>query len=56
MKKIEPCPFCGSIFDASVSHTPPEGKECIECYYCGTKGPVCDTLDDAVIAWNMRIC
>ena len=52
--KIMSCPFCGSAFDPNVSHTPPEGKECIECHYCGAKGPACDTLDDAVIAWNTR--
>ncbi len=44
----KPCPFCGSS-DTRVNR----GKW-VECNNCRCFGPSGDTIEEAVILWNMR--
>jgi len=41
-----PCPFCHSS-EVSLVH-----YLWVECAGCGADGPVCDTISEAVEAWN----
>lgn len=46
------CPFCGS------AEKYPRKVFCqwtIECYRCQTRGPLCNTKEDAIKRWNERI-
>jgi hypothetical protein len=48
---LKACPFCGWR-QAQVEAI--EGVFCVECPDCCAAGPVEDTLENAVIAWNTR--
>ena len=60
-KTILPCPFCSSK-DAGVFQYASDdfkrlwpgrfGKFQVECPDCLSNGPVADTLEEAVMAWN----
>lgn len=47
-QELRPCPFCGG--DASIH----EFADVPDCGGCHALGPVADTVDDAIAAWNRR--
>lgn len=52
LKKIDPCPFCGS--EAEISRTP-LGAFWIQCPECGIEqGYSYHTVEEALEAWNTR--
>jgi Lar family restriction alleviation protein len=58
LKEAELCPFCGSV-DILVVYDdyPTEGEEkywAMGCLECQAVGPLCETKEEAIPAWNRR--
>lgn len=53
---LAPCPICGqrqaSVIVAHMHESRP--IYCVQCHYCGTRGPVDDNQDDAATHWACR--
>lgn len=49
---IEPCMWCDSPEGVSAIKDYQEYKPYVFCHNCGATGPVKDTLDEAIAAWN----
>lgn len=50
MKKLKPCPFCGSN-DLDIE------RKClffVTCYKCDCEGPAKKDKEEAIDAWNKR--
>lgn len=52
MTNIEACPFCGEENDIDAFYVRNEDGFIVQCISCGSHGPVCETEDKAVLAWN----
>ena len=50
--ELRPCPFCGAD-DETMLHTE-QGDWMIDCDGCFAHGPLCETEDAAIAAWNTR--
>lgn len=57
-EELKPCPFCGnkvvykrqfseSLFGAIWNWN-------VKCFNCIAEGPICDTEQEAISAWNRR--
>jgi len=58
MKKLKPCPFCGSKKLKKLSNLMPSGCSVFwvgcETVNCAGSGPQDSSMKDAVEAWNKR--
>ncbi len=50
---LDPCPFCGTTEGLHMTNEG-VGSCAVDCNYCGTGGPICETESRAQIAWNRR--
>lgn len=50
-KKFLSCPFCGSDSTGCAEY---EGEPYVKCEGCGSRGQVCETQMEAIVAWNRR--
>jgi Lar family restriction alleviation protein len=54
MSDREDCPFCGSfVSSVEAARAPDEGFQ-VECAMCDACGPLADSQEEAVEAWNDR--
>ena len=53
MIEILPCPFCGSK-DIEIQPVFDDKGHCVHCFDCDSWGPVSDTIDNTIAAWNHR--
>jgi Lar family restriction alleviation protein len=51
-RELLPCPFCGG--DAQTDFIEHIFSYLIECYVCDAQGPICETKEEAIAAWNTR--
>jgi hypothetical protein len=52
---MKPCPFCkhpGWILAYRIY----DRSWCVECTWCGARGPITDTMEKAIEWWNERGC
>jgi Lar family restriction alleviation protein len=47
----KPCPFCGS---ENLHTEESDGEHIVVCFECGSHGPVCPNLTQALEQWNKR--
>ena len=52
--KIKPCPFCKGDDVRAASNTVNDRPAWVECSFCFAEGPVVDSKQEAIKAWNMR--
>lgn len=56
-EELKPCPFCGSkeVYRGTFALGPnmPWNFN-IKCMDCFAEGPICDTEQEAISAWNRR--
>lgn len=57
MAELKPCPFCEgktvSIYDYQNYYTLPYHWR-VKCDKCGAEGPIADSKEEAIDAWNKR--
>lgn len=52
---LNPCPFCGEEVSEPVKKGPTSNKWWeVVCEYCDCQGPMSETSDMAISAWNAR--
>lgn len=56
MRKLKTCPCCGGEADTNVINQSGRTKHFLSCMHvgCGLEGPVRDSLNQAIVAWNTR--
>ena len=54
--ELKPCPFCGGTKVIVYTNVNLRGDCAGHCYQCGTYGPFCEDEEDAITAWNRRVC
>lgn len=56
-ENLKPCPFCGSrdvdVFDAG-GEPYARSQPYVHCNNCNADSEMCDSLDEAIAAWNRR--
>ena len=52
MDELKLCPFCGGKASMRVYF---KGRVGVECDYCGVRGLVKDTREEAIKMWNTRL-
>lgn len=52
MAELKPCPFCGNV--CMFLNDEPAGKWVVNCLECQAIGPVKETEEQAISAWNKR--
>jgi len=53
MDELKPCPFCGWT-DVGYIQTICDGWYLVECKNCQCEGALCETIEEAITAWNFR--
>jgi Lar family restriction alleviation protein len=53
-KESEPCPFCGYMNDKSFTYAKSNKGVAVFCINCLAFGPVAETEEEAMVAWNKR--
>lgn len=56
-EELKPCPFCGSNFIFGGPFQIGRGGPlhyAYKCADCFAEGPICDTEEEAISAWNRR--
>jgi hypothetical protein len=51
MREIKHCPFCEYDSPRLLTYL---SSPLVACERCGTRGPIRDTEDAAIAAWNVR--
>lgn len=54
-EKLKPCPFCKNEYMLTIERIGwAEKLHVAGCCKCLAQGPICDSEEDAIIAWNNR--
>ena len=58
MAELKPCPFCGDKdlidYEYQNYYSSPYCRLRVACRKCGARGPLCDSKEQAIDAWNKR--